>query len=49
MKNVNYLMDYILSDIQDYFEYVIKKYDTFTDNPSIRIYINKIEKRITFK
>ena len=40
---------YSVSDIQDYFEYVIKKYDTFTDNPSIRIYINKIEKRITFK
>ena len=40
---------YSVSDIQDYFEYVIKKYDTFTDNSSIRIYINKIEKRITFK
>ena len=40
---------YSVSDIQDYFEYVLKKYDTFTDNSSIRIYINKIEKRITFK
>ena len=32
---------YSISDIQDYFESV--------DNPSIRMYINKIENRITFK
>ena len=38
-----------VSDIQDYFEYIIKKYETFTDNPSIKIYVNKIEKRITFR
>ena len=40
---------YSVSDIQDYFEYIIKKHETVTDNPSIRIYINKIENRITFK
>ena len=33
---------YSISDIQDYFEYIKK-------NPSIRMYINKIENRITFK
>ena len=27
----------------------LKKHETVTDNPSIRIYVNKIEKRITFK
>ena len=37
------------SDIQDYFEYVIKKHGPVTDNPPITIYVNKIENRITFK
>ena len=32
----------------NHFEYIIKKH-TFTDNPSIMIYVNKIEKRIMFK
>ena len=27
----------------------LKKHETVTDNPSIRIYVNKIEYRITFK
>ena len=36
-------------DIQDYFEYTLKKHGEETDNPSIRIYINNIENRITFK
>ena len=40
---------YFVSDIQDYFEYIITKHKTVTDNPSIRIYVNKIENRITFK
>ena len=39
---------YSVSDIQDYSEYIIKEHDTVTDNPSIRIYVNKIENRITF-
>ena len=38
-----------LSDIQEYFEYIIKKHDTVTDNPSIKIYVNKIENTIVFK
>ena len=37
------------SDIQDYFEYILKKHNENIDNPSIKIYVNKIEKRITFK
>ena len=38
-----------VSDIQDYFEYILKKHGEETVNPSIKIYINKIENRITFK
>ena len=41
---------YLISDIQDYFQYVLKnKHGENIDNPSIRIYINKIENRITLK
>ena len=29
--------------------YIIKKHKAFTDNPPGRIYVNKIENRITFK
>ena len=40
---------YSVSDIQDYFEYILKKHSENTDKPSIQIYINKIENTITFK
>ena len=40
---------YSISDIQDYSEYILKKNNENVDNPSIRIYVNKIEDRITFK
>ena len=40
---------YSVSDIQPYFEYIIKKDETVTDNPQIRIYVNKIENKITFE
>ena len=40
---------YSISDIQDYFEYILKKHSESVDNQSIRIYVNKIENRITFK
>ena len=40
---------YSVSDIQDYFEYILKKHRENIDKPSIQIYINKIENRITFK
>ena len=35
--------------MQDYFEYIIKKHQKVTDNPTIKIYENKIENRIIFK
>ena len=38
-----------VSDIQDYFWYFIENHQTVTDNPPVRIYVNKIENRITFK
>ena len=40
---------YSVSDIQDYFEYILKKHSESVHNPSIRIYENKIENRITLK
>ena len=40
---------YSVSDMQDYFEYIIKKYQKVTDNPPIRIYVNKIENGIIFR
>ena len=40
---------YSLLDIQYYFEYIIRKYKTITDNPPIRIYVNKIENIINLK
>ena len=33
-----------VSNISDYFEHIIKKLETETENSPIRIYINKIEK-----
>lgn len=38
---------YFVSDIQDDFGLIIKKYETATDNPPIRKYVNKIKDRIT--
>ena len=35
--------------MQNHFEYILKKHREKTDNFSIKIYANKIEKRITFK
>ena len=40
---------YLITNIQDYVEYIIKKHNKNVDNPSIRIYVTKIENRITFK
>ena len=37
---------YSVSDIQDYFEYIIKKQKTVTDNTSIKLYVNKIKKEL---
>ena len=40
---------YSVSDIQDYFEYILKKDWENTDKPPLQIYLNKIENRVTFK
>ena len=40
---------YSTSDIQDYFEFIIKKHETSTEDPPIQIYPNKIKNRIAFK
>ena len=40
---------YSISDIQDYFEYILKKHGEDIDEQSVQIYVNKIENRITFK
>ena len=48
MINLNCLM-YSVSDIQDYFEYILKKHGENTDKPSVQIYVNNIENRVTFK
>ena len=40
---------YSILDTQDYFEYILKKNSESVNNPSIRIYVNKIGNRITFK
>ena len=40
---------YSVSDILDYFEYFLKKHGKNISNSSVRIYISKIENRITFE
>ena len=40
---------YSISDIQDYFEFIMRKHEPLTENPSIQIYPNKIKNRIIFK
>ena len=40
---------YSVSDIKDYFEYIIKKHEAIADNLPVQIYVNKIKKRIVFK
>ena len=38
-----------ISDIQDYFENILKKHEESVDKPSAQIYVNKIDSRVTFK
>ena len=40
---------YSIAEIQDYFEFIIRKYETLTENPPVLIYPNKIKNRIVFK
>ena len=39
---------YSVSDIKDYFEYIIKKHKTIADNPPVQICVNKIKKQDCF-
>ena len=36
------------SNIQDYFNYILKKHNENIDNPVMRIYVNKSQNRVTF-
>ena len=40
---------YSISDISDYFKYILKKHSENVDNSLIRIYVNNIENTVTFK
>ena len=40
---------YSISDIQNYFKYIIKKHETILNTSPILVYINKIKNRIVFK
>ena len=40
---------YSVSDIQDYFEYILKKLGEDIDKPLVQIYVNKIKNRVTIK
>ena len=40
---------YWISNIQDYFEFIIKKHETLTENSPVQIYTNRIKSRIVFK
>ena len=40
---------YSVADIQDYFEFIIKKHKTLAENPPIQIYPNNIKNRTVFK
>ena len=38
-----------MSDIHDYVEFILKRHGENTDKPSVQIYVNKIENRVTCK
>ena len=40
---------YSIENIQKYFEFIIKKQETLSENPPVQIYPNKIRNRIIFK
>ena len=40
---------YYVSDMQDYFKYIIKKHETIAENSLVQIYVNKIKNRIVLK
>ena len=40
---------YSIADIEEYFEFIIKKHETLTENPPVQIYVNKVKNRIVLK
>ena len=40
---------YSMSDTQEYFKFIIKNNGTVTSNPPIRIYVDKMKNRVTFR
>ena len=40
---------YSIDDIQDYFEFIIRKHETLAEDPSVELYPNRINNRIVFK
>ena len=49
--NLNYQMDHTLCQIfyVKIILTILKKYGKNTDNPSVKVYVNKLENRITFE
>ena len=45
----NPIRSYSISDIKDYFEYIIKRNETVTDKPPVQINVSKIPNRVAFK
>ena len=40
---------YSVVEIQDHFEFIIKKHETLAENRPVQIYSNKIKNRVVFK
>ena len=40
---------YSIADIEDYFEFIIRKHESLAENPPVQIYPNKIKNRIVFR
>ena len=40
---------YSIADIQDYFEFIIKKHENLTENATVQIYVDKIKNQNVFK
>ena len=40
---------YSISNIQDKFDFIIKKHKALSENPPIKIYLNKIKNRVIFQ
>ena len=40
---------YSISDIRDYFEFIVKKHETLTKNSTVQIYVNRIKTELFSK